>query len=148
MKKQFVSTLIALGFAAVCVTPAFGQDLDLLAGKWSIQKTNADGQRYTQQIEIKKNKFTFKITNTAGESQLYAEGDVKLDKAGPLKVIVFSNIKAGQTAAETDSIDDTYTSIYKLDGDSTLLMASNFDKDREGQKPSLDAYRKAAPAKK
>ena len=73
---------------------------------------------------------------------------MKLDKAGPLKVIVFSNIKAGQTAAETDSVDDTFTSIYKLDGDSTWLMASNFDKDRQGQKPSLDAYRKEAPAKK
>jgi uncharacterized protein (TIGR03067 family) len=148
MKIQILSILTALGFAAVCVTPAFAQDLELLAGKWSLQKTNADGQRYTQQIEIKKDKFTFKLANPAGESLLYAEGDVKLDKAGPLKVIVFTNIKAGQTASQTDSIDDTYTSIYKLDGDNTLLMATNFDKDREGQKPSLDAYRKTAPAKK
>ena len=148
MKKQFISILTALGFVAVCVTPAFAQDLELLAGNWSLQKTNADGQRYTQQIEIKKDKFTFQITNPAGESLLYAEGDVKLDKAGPLKVIVFSNIKAGQTASQTDSVDDTYTSIYRLDGDSTWLMASNFDKEREGQKPSLDTYRKAASAKK
>jgi uncharacterized protein (TIGR03067 family) len=148
MKKQIVGILTVLGFAAVCVTPVLGEDLDALAGKWSVQKTNEDGQRYTQKIEIKKNKFTFKITNPAGESQLYAEGDVKLDKAGPLKVIVFSNIKAGQTASETDSIDDTYTSIYKLDGDSTWLLVTNFDKDRERQKPSLDVYHKATPAPK
>jgi uncharacterized protein (TIGR03067 family) len=148
MNKQIISILTSLSFVAVCVTPAFAQDLDLLAGKWSLQKTNADGQRYAQQMEIKKGKFTFKLTNPAGESLLFAEGDVKLDKAGPLKVIVFSNIKAGQTASQTDSIEDTYTSIYKLDGDSTLLMASNFDKDREGQKASLDAYRKVVPAKK
>ena len=73
---------------------------------------------------------------------------MKLDKAGPLKVIVFSNIKAGQSASQIDPIDDTYTSIYRLDGDSTWLVAMNFDKDREEQKPSLDAYQKAAPAKK
>ena len=33
---------------------------NLLAGKWSLQKTNADGQRYTQQIEIKKDKFSLR----------------------------------------------------------------------------------------
>ncbi len=148
MKKQIVGILTILGFAAVCVTPALGEDLDLLAGKWSVQKTNEDGQRYTQQIEIKKSKFTFKITDREGQDRLYAEGDVKLDKAGPLKIIVFSNIKAGQSASETDSIDDTYTAIYKLDGEGTWVMATNFDKDRERQKPSLDVYHKAAAAKK
>ena len=61
MKKQIVGILTVLGFAAVCVTPVLGEDLDALAGKWSVQKTNEDGQRYTQQIEIKKNKFTFKL---------------------------------------------------------------------------------------
>ena len=99
MKKHIVSILTVLGFAIVCVTPTFGEDLELLAGKWSLQKTNADGQRYTQQMEIKKNKFTFKITDPEGESQLYAEGEVKLDKAGPLKVIVFSSIKAGRSSS-------------------------------------------------
>ena len=148
MKKQIVSILTVLGFAAVCVTPAFGEDLETLAGKWSVQKTNADGQRYTQQIEIKKNKFTFKITDRESETRLYAEGEVKLEKAGPLKVIVFSNIKAGQSSAEAESIDDTFTSIYKLDGDSTWLLVTNFDKDRERQKPSLDVYHKATQAPK
>jgi len=143
MKKQIVGILTMLGFAAVCITPALGEDLDLLAGKWSVQKTNEDGQRYTQQIEIKKSKFTFKITDREGQDRLYAEGDVKLDKAGPLKIIVFSNIKAGQSASETDPVDDTYTAIYKLEGDSTWFLVSNFDKDRERQKPSLDVYRKA-----
>jgi uncharacterized protein (TIGR03067 family) len=148
MKKQIVSLLTVLGFAIVCVTPTFGEDLGMLAGKWSLQKTNADGQRFSQQIEIKKNKFTFKVTDPEGESQLFAEGDVKLDKAGPLKVIVFSNIKAGRSSSDTESIDDTYTSIYKFDGDTTWLLVSNFDKDREQQKPSLDVYRKVTPAKK
>ena len=148
MKKQIVGILTMLGFAAVCVTPVLGEDLDALAGKWSVQKTNEDGQRYTQKIEIKKSKFTFTIADGEGQTRLYAEGDVKLDKAGPLKVIVFSNIKAGQSSSDTEAVDDTYTSIYKLEGDSTWVMATNFDKDRERQKPSLDVYHKATPASK
>jgi uncharacterized protein (TIGR03067 family) len=148
MKKQLVGILTVLSFAAVCVTPALGEDLDALAGKWSVQKTNVDGQRYIQKIEIKKSKFTFTISDREGETRLYAEGDVKLDKAGPLKVIVFLNIKAGQTSSDTQAVDDTYTSIYKLEGDGSWVLATNFDKDRERQKPSLDAYHKATPAPK
>ncbi len=148
MKKQIVGILTLLGFAAVCVTPALGDDLDLLAGKWSVKKTNENGQSYTQQIEIKKNKFTFKITDREGQDRLYAEGDVKLDKAGPLKVIVFSNIKGGQSASEAEPIDDTYTAVYKLDGESAWVLATNFDKDRERQKPTVETYHKAEPPKK
>ena len=148
MKKQIVSTLLVLGFATACVTPVFGQDLEALAGKWSCQKTNEDGARYTQQIEIKKDKFTYKITDKDGDTQIYAEGDIKLDKAGPFKTIVLSNIKAGQSSTQIDPIDDTFTSIYKLDGD-VCLMVMNFDKDRGEQfKPSLDVMRKVAAPKK
>ena len=150
MKKHLVSTMSVLSLAALFVAPAFAEDLTTLAGKWSVQKTNdSDGQRYTQQIEIKKDKFTFKITGADGETRLYAEGDVKLDKTGPFKTVVFSNIKAGQSSTDSESIDDTYTSIYKLGDDDTWLVVMNFDKDRdENQKPSLDVYRKAKQAQK
>ncbi|MCX6911843.1 MAG: hypothetical protein NT167_02090 [Verrucomicrobia bacterium] len=148
MKKQIASILAVLGFAAVCGTPAFGQDLEALAGKWSCLKTNEDGQRYTQQIEIKKDKFTFKLADKDGDTMIYAEGDVKLDKAGPFKTMILSNIKAGQSSEQVDPIDDTFTSIYKVDGD-TCLLIMNFDKERGEQfKPSLDVMRKAAPEKK
>jgi hypothetical protein len=59
-----------------------------------------------------------------------------------------TTIKAGQSSTETDPIEDTYTAIYKLEGDSTWLLVTNFDKDRERQKPSLDVYHKATPAQK
>ena len=147
MKKQIVSTLIIFGFAVALAAPAFSEDLSALAGKWSVQKTNEDGQRYMQHLEIKKDKFTFKVSSLEGETQLYAEGDVKLDKVGPFKTIVLSNIKAGQSSADSSPIDDTYTSIYKLGDDDTLMMVMNFDKERdEPQKPRLDVYRKAKEA--
>jgi uncharacterized protein (TIGR03067 family) len=148
MKKQFVSILTVLGFAAALATPVVAEDLDMMAGKWSVQKTNDDGQRYTQQIEIKTNKFTFQITGSDDQTRLYAQGDVKLDKTGPFKTITFSNIKAGTSATENDSIDDTFTSIYKFGEEDTLLVVMNFDKDRDQMKPSLDVYHKAKQAKK
>jgi hypothetical protein len=37
-------------------------------------------------------------------------------------------------------VDDVYVSIYTLDGDS-WTVASNFDKQRDGQNPSVDVYR-------
>ncbi len=148
MKKTIVSVLSVLGFAALCAAPAYADDLESLAGKWSTQKTNEDGQRYTQTMEIKKNKFIFKIADNDGTTRLYAEGDVKLDKAGPFKTVNFINIKAGQSADATDSIEDTYTSIYKMQDDGSWLVVMNFDKERDSQKPSLDVYRKAKAAQK
>jgi uncharacterized protein (TIGR03067 family) len=148
MKIQITAILTALGFAAVCVTPAFGDDLEALAGKWSVQKTNDDGQKYTQQIEIKASKFTFKISDKDGDTMIYAEGKAKLEKVGPFNAITFTDIQAGQSSAQLDPIDDTYTSIYKLDGD-TLLLVMNFDKERGEQfKPGLDVMRKVAAPKK
>jgi uncharacterized protein (TIGR03067 family) len=148
MKTQITAILAVLGLTAVCATPAFGDDLEALAGKWSVQKTNEDGQRYTQQIEIKANKFTFKVTDRDGDTVMYAEGKVKLDKAGPFSTITFTDIQAGQSAGQLDAIDDTITSIYKLDGD-TWLLVMNFDKDHGEQfKPSLDVMRKVTAPKK
>ena len=147
MKKQIVLILSVLGFAAACAPRAFSEDLDALAGKWTCQNTNEDGQRYTQQLEIKKNKFTFKVSS-GDETRLYAEGDVKLEKTGPFKSISFTNIKAGQSSSDADAIDDTYTSIYTMADDGAWLVAMNFDKERDSQKPRLDVYRKVKPATK
>ena len=148
MKKQIVSIISVLGLAAAFVTPAHSEELESLAGKWTAEKSNDSGKSYKQQIEIKKNKFTLKITDSDNETRLYAEGDVKLDKAGPFKTMVFSNIKAGQSSSDADAIDDTYTSIYTMADDGAWLVAMNFDKERDSQKPRLDVYRNVKPATK
>jgi hypothetical protein len=149
MKKQIVSIVTVLGLAVAVSSPAIAGDLETLSGKWSVQKTNEDGQRFSQVIEIKKDKFTFKVLGADGETRLYAEGDVKLDKAGPFKTVIFSNIKAGQSSDDSSPIEDTYTSIYKMGDDGSWLVVMNFDKDRdEQQKPALDAYRKVKQAQK
>jgi hypothetical protein len=127
---------------AVFALTALADDLAKLEGKWSVKKTR-DGSTYTQTIEIKKDTFKFKIIRGTDEVAIYAEGKLKLEKSGPFNVVKFVDIKAGSSESDTSAIDDDHVSIYVL-GEDTWTVAANFDKDRDDQKPSLDAYVKAA----
>ena len=129
--------------AALLTGPAAfaADDLEALAGKWSVKKVNDQGQDYTQTINVKKDKFVFQITGAEDRVVLYAEGDLKLDKLGPFNAAHFVNIRAGGSASDLQDVDDQYVFIYRLESD-TWTMAANFDKDREQQKPSLDVYRR------
>jgi hypothetical protein len=139
--------LLSLSIAVLLIQPAaFADDLDALSGKWSVKKTNDEGQNITQTIEVKKNKFVFEILSSDDSVVLHAEGDLKLEKVGPFNAARFLNIRAGSSL---DEVDDVYVSVYTLDGDN-WTMASNFDKQRDGQKPGVDVYHhaKASPASK
>lgn len=137
MKKLWFSLSVAVLFSTLKVVAA--DDLDSLSGKWSVKKVNDQGQNLTQTIEVKKDKFVFEILTSDGSVVLHAEGDFKLEKLGPFSAARFSHIRAGSSASNLDDVDDVYQSIYVLDGDN-WTMAANFDKQRDGQKPSLDAY--------
>ena len=133
--------LLYLSFALSLLAPSalLADDAELLAGKWSVNKTE-QGQKITQTIEIKKDKFTFEILNE-GQALLHAEGDVKFDKLGPFSSVRFFHIRAGDSASNLQDVDEERTSIYLIDGD-TWTMASNFDAARQ-QKPSADEYHRA-----
>jgi uncharacterized protein (TIGR03067 family) len=138
--------LVSLSRTAACglllfASGALADDLEKLAGKWSVNKTNDQGQAYTQSIEIKKDKFTFRIMRSDGTLRLYATGDVKLDKLGPFNVMKLTNIKAGQSESDTGPLDDDRALIYQLE-ENSWTVASNFDKERN-QKPAVDVYRRA-----
>ena len=129
-------------FSLLFALSALADDLAKLEGKWTVKKTN-DGQSFTQTIEIKKDTFKFKIVRGTDEVAIYAEGKLKLEKSGPFSVVKFVEIKAGSSESDISPIDDDHVSIYVL-GDDTWTVAANFDKERDNQKPSLDAYVKAA----
>jgi hypothetical protein len=133
--------------AALLSQTVLADDLEALAGKWSVKKVSDQGQNFTQTITVKKDKFVFQILGGDGQVVLYAEGDLKLDKLGPFNAAHFVNIRAGGDASDLRDVDDQYVSTYRLEGD-TWTMASGLDKDREQQRPSLDIYRrvKAEPA--
>lgn len=137
MKRLLFSISIAALFLH---RAAFAGDLESLSGKWSVKKVNDQGQNITQTMEIKKDKFVFEILTSDQSVVLHAEGDIKLEKLGPFSSARFYHIRAGSSASNLDDIDDAYVSIYTLDGDN-WTMATNFDKQRDGQKPALDVYR-------
>ena len=128
---------------------ALADDVESLTGKWSVKKVNAQGQNVTQTLEVKKDKFVFQILSADDALVLYAEGDFKVEKLGPFNAARFSHIRGGSSASNLDDVDDVYVSIYTLDDDS-WTVASNFDKHRDGQPPSVDVYRhvKATPTPK
>ena len=138
MKRLLTLAAITTVFALT----ALADDLAKLEGKWSVKKTR-DGSSYTQTIEIKKDTFKFKILRGTDEVAIYAEGKLKLEKSGPFSVVKFVDIKAGGSESDISAIDDDHVSIYVLSGD-TWTVAANFDKDRDDQTPSVDAYVKSA----
>jgi len=158
MKTNKTTFVAALSLASLLTLPLLAgpssgsernaSGLETFQGKWSAERTADNGQACTHHLEITRNKFAFKIVQTDGSTSLVAQGEVKLDKTGPFQTLVFSDIKAGGSKADLDEIDDTYTAIYKFREDGSLLLVTNFDKDRENQKPSLDVYKKATQAQR
>jgi hypothetical protein len=132
---------LLLAVALLSQTARAAEDLALLAGKWSVKKVSEEGQNFMQTISVTKDKFVFQILGPEDRVILHAEGDLKLDKVGPFKAAHFVNIRAGESTSDMQNVEDEYTSIYSLDGD-TWTMAAGFDKVRDRQKPSLDIYRR------
>jgi len=132
-------TLASNGFSAE--SPA----LTKLQGKWSGKRTTRDGQEVTTTVEIKGEKLIFQMLNSDKEVRFFAKGDVKAEKLGPFNVLKLTALEAGGSANDTRAIDDDRQTIYVLNGD-TLALASNFDKERENQKPSVEVYQRVEGA--
>ena len=129
--------VVAMALAA----SVWGDDLATLQGKWTVKKTGDRGA-YTQQIEFKDKKWVFKILNSEDAVTFVATGELELKKQGPFNTARFFAIKAGRSDTEMEPVEEERNSIYLLDG-GQLYLASNFDKAREREKPSADAYSKA-----
>ena len=134
-KALRIISFAALISAASLTSRAEDASID---GKWTTKKTGPDGNAYTQVIEIKKDKFTFLVLRD-GDVVIFAEGSFKSEKVAGLKVARFTDIKGGTSESDTNPINDDHTSVYTF-FDDTLVLAANFDKEREGQKPSADTY--------
>src|SRR4051812_47594117 len=135
MRMLFVLVFMVMG------ATVWGDDLAALQGKWSVKKTGDRGA-FTQQIEFKEKKFVFKILNSEDALIFVATGEVELKKQGAFNTARFFGIKAGRSDTELEAVDEERNSVYLLDG-GQFYLASNFDKPREREKPSVDAYSKA-----
>jgi len=139
---MIAAVVVVAGNALSAESPALAR----LEGKWSGTRTGGDGQTLTATIEIKGSKLTFQTLNADKEVRLFARGDVKAESIGGFTVLRITGIEAGRSATETQAVDDDRSTIYVLRGD-TLTLASNFDKERENEKPRVEIYERVAAAK-
>lgn len=142
MKTTIVTLAAAVGIATLITLSAAADDLQALSGKWVAERTGGQGRSSKQVLEIKKEKFTFKVLGDADQVALYAEGEVKTEQLGPFKAARFYKIQGGPSASDLQPVEDDRTVIYTL-GDNELTVAANFDKERS-EPASVTKYTKAA----
>lgn len=138
MKQRLFCSFMTLCLFTLLACPAFAGDLEKMAGNWSLTRTNENGQVYTQSLEIKKDKFTFRVITSDKNTVLYAKGAVKLEKCGDLRSATFYDIEGGKSQDDLNPSDDDRHCVYVLDGN-TLTIGLNFDKDRENG-PRIEVY--------
>lgn len=141
MKRPILLLSAALVLSLLSTSPLIADDLQALSGRWVAEKTNDQGQAYKQILEIKKDKFTFKIMRQQ-EIGLYAEGEIKTEQLGPFKTARFFNLQGGRSASDLQPVEDERIMIYRL-GENEWTMATDFDKERS-QPASVTRYTKAA----
>ena len=124
------------------VRAADDAELGRMQGKWEVKKTNDEGQKITQTIEIKKDKMLFKILSAAGDTVLVATADIKPRRLGSFSTFTITNLKYGQSEDSLNPADEDRSYIYQI-SPSTLTIVSNIDEERE-QPPVLDAYKKVS----
>ncbi len=129
MKNLTLSLTTAFILGSLGSSSALANDLDALAGKW-VAKVESAGQSVKQVLEIKENKFTFEIVRDGGQTELYAEGEVKTEAYGPFKGAKFYKIRSGKTPSDLESVDDDRSVIYSL-GANEMTVAANFDQDQD-----------------
>ena len=128
---------------APCALMSADLGLDELQGKWSTKRTNDEGRVFSQSMEFAQDKMTFELRDENGDARFVAKAKVKTQKAGPLKAFTLFDIEGGRSESELQSVDDDRTSVYTL-RDGKLIVASNFDRDRNRERPSIEVYTREA----
>ena len=141
--KRLACACVILLFLHPSLLSAADSALDELQGKWSVKKTNDEDRVYSQSLEFAGDKLTFELRDEEGEVRFVAKARVKTEKAGPLKIFTLSDIEGGRSASELESVGDERASVYTL-RDGKLVVASNFDRERDRERPGLDVYTREA----
>lgn len=114
-------------------------DLDALQGKWTAARTNQEGQVYSQAIEIEKDQLIFQIVDSDSKVRFFSKGTVKATSAVPFSILTINDIRAGHSQEDLQPVNDSRALVYTL-RDGKLFLASNFDRERENEKPAAEIY--------
>jgi len=140
---KLIQLPIILGAALVLSSANLcGQSLTELQGKWTLKKqSDRLGGEVVQTLQVKDDKFTYKVQSKAGETVLYATGKIKVEKLGAFKLLRATDIQGGYSETDLQAVDDDRAIIY-IATTNTLALAMNFDQEREGEKAEADTYTK------
>jgi len=125
--------------AAIAGAAEISPALKSLQGKWNGERVNSDGKRSKATIEVKDDKMEYRAFNNDGELRFIAKGNLKIEKAGDLRVLVISDIRAGRDADNLEPTDDDRTSAYAV-REGKLYLASGFDKARDNERPRIEEF--------
>src|SRR5947207_15665927 len=106
MKRTLMILAAACGFATLVTLSAPPDELQALSGKWVAERTDGQGRASKQVLEIKNDKFTFRILRDGDQIALYAKGDVKAEPLGPFKTARFYNIQGGRSDSDLQPAED------------------------------------------
>jgi hypothetical protein len=130
----------ALAFLLVLFeAPAFSAEesasLEALQGKWSAKRPEGE----TRSLEFNRDKVTFEIVGSDGQIRALARGSVKAVSLSPFKVLQVSNVQIGRSADDLKPSEEELSFVYTFH-EGSLVVANNFDKARDRQKPDLIVY--------
>lgn len=146
LRRHTLLACVILAINSFTLGAAESTGLASLQGTWEGKRNGEDGSEQKQVIEIQGETLKFSLFKSDGELRLFAKGKTKVEKLGNIQVLRLTDIQAGVSESDLQSIDDDRSTPFLISED-TLSLASNFDKDRENQKPRVDVYRlKARPA--
>lgn len=135
---RIIATLLLI--TGLNATSLSADDLDSLAGKWSLKRKLDDGQTVTQQLVFKADKVSFRMMTEGGSTLLYVEATARVTTAGGISVLSLTDLRAGQSDTDLQSIDEQYSAPFRVSGN-VCYLASGLDKERE-ESPRVDVYRK------
>jgi hypothetical protein len=139
MRKAICGVLLvsAALVGAAEISPA----LKSLQGKWTADRVNSEGAHSKMVLEIKDDKLNFRATDSDGNLRLIAKGTVKVEKAGDLRVLIATDLRAGRSEDNLEPVDDDRASVYIL-REGKMYLGSGFDKARDNERPRVDEYTK------
>jgi hypothetical protein len=137
--KAICSVLLAslVVVSAAEISPA----LKSLQGRWTGERVNSEGGRNKAVLEIKDDKLEYRAFDGDGGLRFIAKGSLKVEKAGDLRALVITDIRAGREQDNLEPVDDDRTSVYAL-REGKLYLASGFDKPRDNERPRVEEFTK------
>lgn len=105
-------------------------------------KRKTDDGEVTQVLEFKKDAFTFRMLSKEGSLLFFAKGKIKAEKLGAFKAVTLSDIQWGGSESDLQSADDNRSYVYTIRY-GELILASNFDKERDNEEPKSETYTKS-----